>query len=77
MFALFLTAFLACSSETKETTTTENKTLKIEMKDGKATNSEFVDTKSNSKTKTLNTSGTSNTTTSPTTGQNVEKKKSE
>ena len=26
MFALFLTAFLACSSETKETTTTDNKT---------------------------------------------------
>ena len=26
MFALFLTAFLACSSETKETTTTENTT---------------------------------------------------
>ena len=30
MFALFLTAFLACSFETKETTTTENKTKTTE-----------------------------------------------
>ena len=35
MFALFLTAFLACSSETKETTTTDNKTTTTENTDGK------------------------------------------
>ena len=57
MFALFLTAFLACSSETKETTTTENKTNTTETK--KPTDQT---TTTGSMTTTSNTSGNSDTT---------------
>ena len=65
MFALFLTAFLACSSETKETTTTENKTTTTET-------TKPTDKPTGQMTTTSNTSGTSDTTTTPTTGQTVE-----
>ena len=64
MFALFLTAFLACSSETKEATKTETT---------KSTD-QTTTTTSSQLTTTSNTSGTSDTTTTttPTTGQAVE-----
>ena len=65
MFALFLTVFLACSSETKETTTTENKTTTTET-------TKPTDKPTGQMTTTSNTSGTSDTTTTPTTGQTVE-----
>ena len=67
MFALFLTAFLACSSETKETTIKENKTNTTEK------------TKPiGPMTTTSNTSGASDTTTTkPTTGQTVDSQKTD
>ena len=70
MFALFLTAFLACSSETKETTTTENKTNTTETT--KPTNKT-----TGPMTTTSNTSGTSDTTTTTTTGQTVDSQTTE
>ena len=71
MFALFLTAFLACSSETKETTTTENKTNTTET-------TKPTDKTTGSMTTTSNTSGTSDTTTTkPTNGQTVESQTTE
>ena len=67
MFALFLTVFLACSSETKETTTIENKTTTTET-------TKPTDKTTGQMTTTSNTSGTSDTTTTttPTSGQTVE-----
>ena len=72
MFALFLTAFLACSSETKETTTTENKTNTTETTKptGKTTTTGQLTTTSNSAEK-------SDTTTTTTTGQTVESQTTE
>ena len=60
MFAIFLTAFLACGSETKETTTTENRILKVETKDGKTIKSEFVDSKPDLKTTSENKANSNN-----------------
>ena len=71
MFALFLTAFLACSSETKETTT-ENKTNTTET-----TKPTDKTTTTGQLTTTSNTSGTSDTTTTTTTGQTVDSQKTE
>lgn len=70
MFALFLTAFLACSSETKETTTTENKTNTTET-------TKPADKTTGPMTTTSNTSGTSDTTTTTTTGQTVDSQTTE
>ena len=68
MFALFLTAFFACSSETKETTIAEwHKTSPTET-------TKSTDKTTGPMTTTSNTSGTSDTTTTttPATGQTVE-----
>ena len=73
MFALFLTAFLACSSETKETTTTDNKTTTTET-----TKPTDKTTTTGQLTTTSNTSGTSDTTTTTsTTGQTVDSQTTE
>ena len=72
MFALLLTAFLACSSDTKETTTTENKTNTTETT--KSTNEA---TTTGQMTTTSNTSATSDTTTTPAIGQTVDSQTTE